>query len=745
MLSQFTRDMRRHILISILFFLFPCSLMAQGLSGDVYDEHHNPLPGVQIYIPALHRGGVTNVNGHFMLGDLPSGMYVVTISYVGYKKEVRRISIQKGSSPLTVTLKPSILNLPDVTVTGTPQPTDALSSSQSIAVVSQKQFEKESGTTAMSALKNVPGVSLYTTGAGVDKPVIHGLTSQRVVVVVDGVRQEAQNWGDEHGPEIDPFEVRKMEVVKGPGSVLYGSGALGGVVNVITYDLPVADGQTPLLAGKVNLAGFTNNKQGAGALELHGADQSVGYRMQVSGLQSGDIDTPDGELFNSRVRKTHGDFMIGSTHNWGKISLDYSHLYQRIEIHEDPAKEPDATGYQPLHNDLLHLKADIPASFFRIKLNAGYQHNDREEFDSENDPAPALHLKLNTGTLDIKAHHHPIGPVYGTVGISAMIQTNRTVAQEKLIPGYNQQDFAAFIFEQARFGRLDLSAGGRFDTRNLDVLKTPELGVSAVNRKYGAFSGSFGAAYHILQDFSITANVGRAWRAPDVFELFVNGVHEGTLRYEVGSSDLKPETSTNTEASLKYISSHVAGELTLYNNHISRYIYGNPTDQIDPASGFRKYDITQADARIRGIDIALQLEATSWLAFDGSYSLLHGDNLALHSPLPFMPANHGRIGFHLSKTRLGGLYHPYFSLHTDIYAKQDRIAVNEPVTNGYTLVDVNFGSDVRFGSARMQIDLSIDNLFNKAYVDHMSRYREYALNPGRNITLKVKIPFTVAG
>jgi len=387
------------------------------------------------------------------------------------------------------------------------------------------------------------------------------------------------------------------------------------------------------------------------------------------------------------------------------------------------------------------MKANIPTSSLRYEVNAGYQHNDRKEFDSKGAATPRLHLVLNTGTFDVKAHHAPIGPLYGTFGISSMIQSNRTLAVDKLIPGYNQQDYAAFVYEQAKFGGLNLSAGGRFDTRNLDVLNTPDLGVSAANRKYNAFSGSFGAAYHILPDLSVTANIGNAWRAPTVFELFVDGVHEGTLRYEVGDSNLKPEKATNVETSLKYVSTRFVGEVTLYNNHIPRYIFGNPTDQFDPASGFRKYDITQANARIQGIDAQLQIELTDWLAFDGSYSMLRGRNLELDSYLPFMPADHGRVGFHLSKSRLGKLHQPYFSIHTSIYGKQDRVAKNEIVTKGYTLVDASLGADVHLGSTPLQVDLSVDNLFDRAYTDHLSRYREYALNPGRNVVLKVQIPF----
>ena len=740
--EHYTLRLFTSILLLMLF--IPVSqLMAQKLSGHVYDVNHNPIPGTQIYITALNQGTVTNKDGYFVLKNLPQGTYEVQISYVGYKKKILRLDLSKINKPITVTLTESTLELPGLTVTGTPQPTDILSSSQSISVVNAKDFEKESGATAMSALQNVSGVTLLSTGSGVDKPVIHGLSSERVVVAVNGVRQEAQNWGSRHGPEIDPFNVKKIEVVKGPGSVLYGAGALGGVVNVLSPDLPVSNNRTPLMAGSLDLAGFSNNNQGAGALMFHGASGSIGYRAEFSHRNAGNIQTPDGALFNSGLRKTNGNFMVGTSKKWGTLSLDYSHLFQRIEIHENPANSPKGTPNQPLHNDLLHLKANIPTHSLRFEINAAYQHNDRQEFPEAGAQHPGLHLVLNTSTINIKAHHAPLGPVYGTFGVSSMIQTNRTLATEKLIPGYNQQDYAAFIFEQAKFGPLNLSAGGRYDTRNLDVLSTPDLGVPAVKRKYNAFSGSFGAALHLTSNFSLTANIGRAWRAPTVFELFANGVHEGTLRYEVGDSNLVPELATNIQSSLKYVSSHFIGEISVYNNHISNYIFPNETSRIDSKSGFHIYDVTQANARIRGIDASLQVEATKWLTFNGGYSMLRGDNLAIHSPLPYMPANHGRIGFRLSRTKWGTFEEPYFSLHTTIYAKQTRLAANEPETAGYALVDFSTGSNVHVGKTALQLNLIVTNLFNKAYIDHLSTYRDFALNPGRNIVLKIKIPFNV--
>lgn len=728
------------ILLLILFLSNNVFAQTHKLTGHVYDQNHHPIPGTQIYIPAINRGTVTDVNGFFSIEKIPDGIYAVQFTYVGYQRQVLQIDTKKMHVPIHVTLQESTLQLPGVTVTGTAQPTDVLSSSQSISAINSKQFQRLSGATAMSALRNTPGLSLITTGNGVAKPVIHGLSSQRIVVMVDGVRQDAQNWGGDHGPEISPFQVNRIEVVKGPSSVLYGAGALGGVVNVIGPELPVSGNGSSILSGKLDLQGFSNNNQGAGAILLSGASGAVGYRAQISHIAAGDISTPDGRLFNSGMHKTNGSFMIGTTQSWGTISMDYDHLQQSLQIHDNST----STGYQPLKNDLLHLHANIPTKDFRLEIQAGFQHNNRQEFDSKNSSEPSLFLKLNTGTINIKAHHKPIGPVYGTIGVSSMIQSNRTLGISKLIPGYNLQNFAGFIYEQAQFGPLNLSAGGRLDVRNLDVLDTPALGVKAVNRKYDALSGSFGAALHLTSDLSLSANIGHAWRAPTAFEMFVNGVHEGTLQYDIGDSNLKSENATNIQSSLKLVTNHVIGEISVYNNHIGRYIYADPSGTHDPQSGYQIYYLKQANARIRGIDASVQTEITPWASVDGGYSFLRGDNLKLHIPLTFMPANSGYVGLKLQQKQIGKFYDPYFSVHTEFYAKQDRVAPNEPTSRAYTLVNMTLGSDLHLGNTPVQIDFIVQNLFNKAYISHLSRYRDIpALNPGRNIALKLQIPFNL--
>lgn len=731
----------------VLFFLFLSflsgTLHAQSLSGIVYDETNIPMPGVQVHIPAIHKGAITDINGTFRLTNLQQPVFTVQFSFLGYKTEIRKINLSTVEQPIRIVMEQTSLNLPGITVTSNPQPTDVLSTSQSVASLDEEQLFRNRGDAIMESLEDIPGVNTYTTGNGIVKPVIRGLSSQRVLVLVNGVRQEGQQWGDEHSPEIDPYSAQRIEVVKGPSSVLYGSDALGGVVNVIKPDLPTTEND-PLLDGKINLSGYSNNNLLGGSLALSGAQGVIGYRGTFTKRNSGNIETARGTLKNTGVEETNGSFALGTKQQWGELSLDYSRVGQRIEIFENPAEEPDATPYQSVIHDRVQSGLDLHFPGFRLEAQAAYQNNNRKEFVESGAADPELNLLLRTGTTDIKLHHKPVGNLIGTVGISGMAQRNQTLAEEKLIPEYVLYNIAGFIYEELKMDPLIISAGFRFDNRSLNTGATPELNVERQEKNYNALSGNLGVVWRITDPFALSVNLGRAWRAPTAFELYVDGVHEGTARYEIGDDDLVPESSLNIDASLRYISGIFQSEFSVYNNRINDYIFPNPTNEFDPGSGFREYQYSQANARIYGLEYSLQAQTFPWLILSGGYSIVRGTNQRIDDPLPLMPTDQLKLGARFTQPKLGFLYEPYLSVDTQIYASQDRTAGVETPTAGYTLLNMGIGGKLQMGSKKLNIILQAENLLNEAYRSHLSRYKEYALNPGRNIKLKINIPFTLA-
>jgi len=716
--------------------------ISQTIWGKVHDETQIPLPLVNVSIPAIHCGTTTDSTGTFTLSDITAGVYTIEFSLLGYWRVAKTVRIDSKSLALDIILTQTTLETPGFIITGTPQPKEILSSTQSVTVLEERDLTRLRGQSAMDALKNVPGVSTYTTGAGITKPVIRGLTSQRVLVVADGVRQEGQQWGDEHGPEIDVFDVQRMEVLRGPSGVLYGADAIGGVVSVVKKDIPSLDKGAPMLGAVATVNGFTNNHQIAGDIALWGAFGILGYRGHVSMRNAGNISTPEGELQNSGMKEFNAASMVGTHAAWGTMYADISHVTQHFQIHEDPVEHLTATPFQNIQHTIFHVHGDIPTPFLRLEIDASTQQNDRQEFEHSTSSDPRLSLQLLTSITDAKFHHHPIGNFYGTWGISLTSQKNRSVAEERLIPNYSSQNFAGYWYEELLLDYLTLSAGVRYDKRTVDIQATPELNVTTQSRSFQSATTLFGAVWRKLEPLSIAVNAGQGWRPPSAYELFVQGVHEGTIQYVIGNSALETERAFNIDVTIRFSSSKIQGEWTLFHNSLNNYIFTNPTNKIDSVSRFPIYHMQQAAAVMIGSEFSIQAQTIDNFTLGVGVDYMQATNKETGRPLPLIPANRARISIRWSQEEFTRLKSPYLSCDIVITTAQTRVEQFESPTAGYTLVNIGMGGEVFWNAHRIMVDLSVDNLFDIAYRDHLNRYKAYALNAGRNVILKCTIPFT---
>ncbi|HWP82044.1 MAG TPA: TonB-dependent receptor [Bacteroidota bacterium] len=714
------------------------------ITGIVRDgETGQPLVGVNILMPALKRGTTTDTEGRYSFDNLHEGVYTLRFSYLGYATATFTVVIEDRDVELNVVLQPSILQLPSITVTGKPQATDILSSTQSTDVLEEHEIARLRGQTIGGTLDHLPGVSVLSTGTGVAKPVIRGLSSQRVLIINDGVRQEGQQWADEHGPEIDVFQAEKIEVVRGPGSILYGSDALGGVVNVVYPDLHVAPPGRSKLESVVSVNAFSNNDQLSGALGLSGAIGRFGYRGNISMRDAGDIRTPRGILFNSGSEELNGSGTIGYTGESGFFNATYTRFSTKLRFHEDPILDPGATPYQQITHDKLNFHSNVSLEGLRLESHGGWQKNVRQEFEEDIAADPALELVTSTYTFDAKGHHRPFGPVFGTVGLSMMRQNFDSRRQEKLIPNSKALNLAAFLYEEFNLEPISFSGGIRFDSRSLDVEESAELNVQAQERSYTALSGSIGATYRPLESFAIIASYANGWRAPTAFELFADGVHEGTATYEVGLATLLPERSSNVDLSLRYVAPSLVAQMTVYRNRIIDYIYAAPTGLIDSASTFPIYQYRQADATLIGGELSLKAQLASWWQLHITADVVRGENNETKNPLPRIPAPKVYIETQFQLEALGPLHHPHLNVRIRSVGKQSRVDLQETPTAGYALFDLSAGFEFELASRMTAVHLGIDNLFDRAYVDHLNRYKSYALNPGRNLTARITMPLSL--
>lgn len=713
----------------------------RSLSGRVTTPAGAPLYLARVTIPEANRSTTTDVEGRYLIAELPSGTYSVSFSAIGYAPEVRRVTLAEEDLTVDVELRPSLVELPDLQVTAAPLATTSLTSPQPVSVLGGSELEGSRAPTLGETVSALPGVRSFSTGAGVGKPVIRGLTSNRVLVLADGERVESQQWGDEHGPQVEAADADRIEVIRGPASVLYGSDAIGGVINVVSPPLPDAQGRDPFVSGRAVAAYSTGNEQPDGTVALEGASGPVGFRGSLTGRTAGDVRTPVGELFNSGLWTVNGSGTVGYRGGWGSVSATYVRRDERVEIHEDPAEDPGATPYQRIGDDRLHVSASIPIGASHLDVDLGAGRNRRREFEEEDADEVALGLLSRTWSADLRLHHAPVGRVAGIVGLSGLRNSLEKFGEETLVPENAYNNLGVYAFEQVDLGRWQLSAGGRYDYRRLNVEDDPVLGVESQRRTYHSVTGNLGALYRVADPVALVLNLGRGYRAPTAYDLFANGVHEGTVRFERGDPTLENETSVNGDLALRVQTSALSVEIGAFANYIDNFIFPDPTGEVDPESGFLIYDITQGDARLTGFEAAVEYHANAWLHLRSTADFTRGRNRSTDTPLPFIPPFRVTYSARLEGGDRGRLQHTYFSIGAETNARQTDLDPEDFAPDGYTLVNLGAGVVLPMGRRTFAVDFQLRNALDEEYASFLSRYKTYALDPGRNFVVRVTAAF----
>lgn len=713
-----------------------------NLSGRVTDPAGKPIPEVRVAVTELRRGTTTDAEGRYMIQSLPPGVYHVSFQRLGYAPSVRRFVLSAGTTTLDIALTESLIELPGAQVSATAQATTALTSPQPTSVLEGEALRQAQTPTLGGTLEQLPGLRSWSTGSGIGKPTIRGLRADRVVIASNGQRLDNQQWGDEHGPQIETADIERVEVIRGPASVLYGSDALGGVVNVIPRALPTAFGRSPFVGGRM-VGGFGSvDRNREGGLALEGATQGLGFRGSFTGRRSDDVKTPDGELFNSGNATMTGAGALGMRGSKGSVDLSYAHRAERVEIHEDPAEDPTATGYQKINYDLGRLSAILPfGEKSRLEVNLGAEQNRRREFGSKDDPTVALGLLARSHGGTARFHHPQLGPLEGLVGLSFQTHRFAKFGEESLVPSSTGNDGGVFAFEQAEAGPWRFAFGARYDHKTLDVGDDAALGLVARKRSWGAATGNLGVLYRVAGPVALVANVGRGFRAPSTFDLYSNGVHEGTVAFEKGNPDLKVETSLNGDVALRVQALRVRAEIGGFVNQIQDYVYTRPTGTFDPGSGFEIFQTVQGNARLVGLEASAEAHPDRRIHLSVSSDFVRGDNTDTDTPLPWIPPLRAVFGVRFEPDSVAWARDVYIGLRGESIAKQTRLDVFDTAVSSYTLAHAEAGLTVPVGSRSVIVDLGVHNLFDKGYRNFMSRFKTYADAPGRNLTVRLTTQF----
>jgi iron complex outermembrane recepter protein len=704
---------------------------ADTVTGRVVDNAGRPISQAIVEVTDLGRVVTTSDAGAFRIGLAP-GRYTLAVRRSGFASAVRQIAVG-GEQPrsLEIVLTPSALPLEPVTVTATRQPLAAEFSPLPTAALAGDALRRAQSVSLAHVVAALPGVNAITTGSQIGKPVIRGFSGPRVLVLENGSRLEDYSWSDEDGPSVETAFVRRVELIRGPASVLYGSDALGGVINVIPYALPDAGGGPGFIRTGFMLSGASNNVEvGAGA-RIEGARGHFGWRVNAIGRGSGNFHTPAGELDNTGFGAFNGEGAAGWRWPSGSaLSVRVVHYGGEFKLLEANAPPGEEGGPERKAGDeRIQITGLQPWGDWRLEAKGQIQRHSLIEMadDTTGTESEAFNLLLQTASLDLLLHRGGV-----TFGITTNGQTNDASGREPIVPDASTVSGAAFAFEQwsPSNGRWTLLAGVRADARRLHADRDDSLGVVAQDRNSQAWSGTAGLVFAPAARVALSLNIGRAWRAPTLFELFANGPHIGEARYELGDSTMKPEASRGVDLGIRYSGRRARFELAAYHNRISDYIYITPTAVF--IDSLRVYQYGQAEAEMLGAEALLEAEVAPGFIASGRVEVVRGTNLTSHEPLPLLPPRRASVEIRWrDRWRLG----------VDAYAKPDRLNPLDIPTAGYALVNAAVWRDMRFAGRVVRVDLSGRNLLNTRYTSFLSRYKEFAFDPGFNVLLRLSTGF----
>ncbi len=731
------------ILLAVATAMFPppVPLNAPGaysLVGRVTDTTGQPIADARIVILEASRSARSDGDGRFLLTDVPDGTYGVSVAAIGFRPRVMRVTIRGQDTRLDVALTRTIVELAAIQTTATPLATTALESPQPLAVLQGDRLANAQAPSLGAVLEALPGMRNLSTGSGVGKPVIRGLTSNRVLVVENGQRIESQQWGDEHAPNVETASAERIEVIRGPASVLYGSDALGGVINVVQRELPDATDR-PAFVSQWFTGSFSSNGDAPdGSLLVEGARGAVGFRTTLTARTQDDIRTPSGTLGNSGLDMHGGSAALGVRGGWGSLAATYTGRSERLEIHEDPADEPDATPFQRVGVSRGTLTGNIALGSARIEVDLGRESNRRREFEAANATDFALGLQSINTMGNIHLHHSTGGRLAGVLGISAMRNTVSISGEEVLVPASVTDNVGAYVFEQFDAGRWQFSAGARADWRRLRHEANEALGLDGGEQDWSAVTGNAGVLLRVTESVALVSNLGRGFRAPSAFELFADGVHEGTVRYEVGNATLRNEVSLNADLAVRMQGHGVAAELGVFRNAINDYIYPDPTGETDPASGLQVYRYRQGDAVLSGVEASADVHLQPWLHLRGGVDYTRGQNTTTDQPLAFVAPVRLTYAARF-EPRVRTVHDLYVELGGETNAQQRRLDPDDFAPPGYTVVILSTGGAFDVAGRRVLLDLQARNLLDRSYRSFLSRYKRYADDAGRSVIVRVTV------
>jgi iron complex outermembrane receptor protein len=720
------------------------------IKGKITDEANLPLPGATIFLPEINKGTISDKNGNYEVADLPAGKFKIQYSFIGYVNRIETVIFTGNTIELNISFVPTVVKTDEIVITGGYSSTQH-ENAVKIESIKLDLADIKATPNFSEVLMKIPGVNMISKGSGVSKPVIRGLSMNDILILNNGVRNENYQYSDHHPLGIDEFGIEDVEVIKGPASLLYGSDAIGGVINFIK-EKPAPVGT---IAGDYtmqlfsNTLGITNNFGIKGSSKKLFGGIRVGQKSNSDFLQGGGVYVP-----NTRFNEYSVKANTGFTDKAGTFKLFYDYNKENLGLAEEEAVDAITERgrkceifYEQLNTHLLSSQNKLYLGRMKLDINSAYQNTELTHFGEVN--TYEIQMRLATLTYETKLYLPSDKYSEYIIGFQGMNQANTNLnnRETKLLPDASTGNYSVFtLLQRTFFSKLKLQAGIRFDSKSIN---SQSLGIqgsqdyrAALNKKYNSFSGSLGTTYNASEILLFRANIAAAFRTPNLAELTSNGQHE--TRYEIGDPNLTPENSLEYDLSMHIHKENFTFDLAGYYNTINNYIFIAPTGDTT-ITGIGVYRYKQSNSLLFGGEVGIHYHPASvkWLHLLSTFSTVTGKQKD-GNYLPFIPADNLYFEVRIEKGKLSFLHEPFVMITSTTSFNQEDPAPGETTTSGYTLFDLSAGGNLKTGNQMMSIIFSATNLFDKKYRDHLSTLNEVGYyNPGRNISVTLKIPFAI--
>lgn len=732
------------------------------LEGRVIDTSGAPIAGATVELVELHRRTTTSAEGTFRFSGLGAGNYLVEITGGNGELGLERVVVGRGQTTrVTITAQP-VVHREEIVVSASADPRSLLEVAQPVTVLTGEELILRRAATVGETLAGQAGVSTTWFGPGASRPILRGQGGERVRTLTGGLGSaDASATSPDHAVSVEPLVAERIEVLRGPATLRYGSSAIGGVVNVIDGRIPVHAAEEPL-SGAVEIGGGTNGDEGSGVVSLDGGAERLAWHVDYSLRDAGDLEIPgpaelehreegeageeehveeSGVLENSSLRNESGAAGLSWIGDTGYVGLAVSGMDSDYGVpghahaHEGEEPEGEEEEEAAVRIDLEQRRVDLegrltrPFSVFRgLHLRAGVSEYEHQELEG----AEVGTLFTNDGYEGrVELVQRQYGRLSGSIGVQAGRSDFAAIGEEAFVPASVTDSLAAFTFQNVDLGDVQLELGGRVESQDSD----PES--LQPDRSFTATSGSLGAVWQFTEGWALAGSVARTERAPSATELYANGPHVATRTFEIGDPDLDIEVSRGADVSLKTSGERFRGELTLFTTLYDGYIYEETTDLEE--DGLPVVQFVQRDAEFRGAELDADWHLLEVAAGDLDFglraSLVRAELRASDEPLPRIPPLElgSDLTWHTARWSAG--------VDVRWVDEQDRVAAEETETDGYTLFGASLGYRFLFPQAAVDVILKGENLTDEEARVHTSFLKDLAPLPGRNVRLLVRTSF----